>query len=80
MVPYYNPYQQFWRLGASDTTTDKINPDVNFSSSCPIPTHNYAYVASVLLKTVSTDAKTIKEWAILDSSTTSHFLTTFFQL
>ncbi len=45
-------------------------------SSCPIPTHNYAFAASVLLKLISTDAKTIKEWAILDSGATSHFLTT----
>ncbi len=45
-------------------------------SSCLIPTHNYAYVALVLLKTISTDAKTIKEWAILDPSATSQFLIT----
>jgi hypothetical protein len=76
MVPYYNPYQQFRRLGASDTKIDKINADVNFSSACPIPTHNYAYVALVLLQSISTDAETIKEWAILNSGATSHFLTT----
>ncbi len=29
----------------------------------------------VLLKTISTDAETIKRWAILDSGATSHFLT-----
>jgi hypothetical protein len=41
-----------------------------------IPTRNYALAASVLLKTINTDADTIKRWAILDSGATSHFLTT----
>jgi hypothetical protein len=41
-----------------------------------IPSHNYALVASILLKTIDIDAKTIKRWSILDSSATSHFLTT----
>ena len=40
-----------------------------------IPTHNYALAASVLLKTIMTNANTIKRWAILDSGATSHFLT-----
>jgi len=40
------------------------------------PTHNYALVASVLLRTITTDTVTIKRWAILDSGATSHFLTT----
>ncbi len=31
---------------------------------------------AVLLKTISTDAKTIKRWAVLDLGATSHFLTT----
>jgi hypothetical protein len=30
----------------------------------------------VLLKTISANANTIKQWAILDSGATSHFLTT----
>ncbi len=30
----------------------------------------------MLLKTISTDAETIKQWAILDLGATSHFLTT----
>jgi hypothetical protein len=33
-------------------------------------------VASILLKTINTDANTIKRWAILDSGASSHFLTT----
>jgi hypothetical protein len=41
-----------------------------------IPTLKYALAASVLLKTISTDADTIIRWAILDSGATSHFLTT----
>ncbi len=53
-----------------------MNADVDFSSFCPIPTHNYAFAALVLLKTNSTDAKTNKEWAILDSGATSHLLAT----
>jgi hypothetical protein len=31
---------------------------------------------SVLLRTITTDATTIKQWVILDSGATSHFLTT----
>jgi hypothetical protein len=42
----------------------------------PDPTHNYALAASILLKTINVDAATIKQWAILDSGPTSHFLTT----
>jgi hypothetical protein len=40
------------------------------------PTSKYALAAATLLKTISTDADTIKQWAILDSGATSHFLTT----
>ena len=40
------------------------------------PTHNYAFAAASLLKTITTDAETIKRWAILDSGATGHFLTT----
>ncbi len=47
-----------------------------FNCSFLTPTHNYAFAVVVLLKTISTNAKTIKQWAILDSGTTSHFLTT----
>jgi hypothetical protein len=43
---------------------------------CLVPTNNYAFAASVLLNTISTNADTIKRWAILDSGTTSHFLRT----
>jgi hypothetical protein len=42
----------------------------------PNPTHNYTLAASILLKTINVDAATIKQWAILDSGATSHFLTT----
>ncbi len=40
------------------------------------PSHNYAHAASALLRTITTNAATIKQWAILDSGATSHFLTT----
>ncbi len=78
LVPYYNPNPQpphFWWFGARDDY-DKKNADVYFLSSRPIPTHNYAFAASIFLKTISTNAKTIKEWAILNSGAMSHFLTT----
>ncbi len=42
----------------------------------PTPTHNYAFAASILLKTINVNAATIKRWAILNSGATSHFLTT----
>jgi hypothetical protein len=34
------------------------------------------FAASVLLKPINVNAATIKQWAILDSGATSHFLTT----
>jgi hypothetical protein len=78
MMHYYAPYQQpppFCRLGANNGT-NKIYADVNFTLPCPIPTHNYALATLILPKTISTDANTIKQWAILNSGATSHFLTT----
>jgi hypothetical protein len=78
-MPYYHQYPQtlpFRRLGAGNICNDKINNDFIFTPTCPIPTHNYLFAALVLLKTISTDAATIKRWAILDSGATSHFLTT----
>jgi hypothetical protein len=39
-----------------------------------ILSHNYALAASILLKMIDIDAKTIKWWAILNSGATSHFL------
>jgi hypothetical protein len=54
---------------------DKLNNSFN-TTRCLTPTHNYALAASVLLRTITTDAATIKRWAILDSGATSHFLTT----
>jgi len=56
--------------------SSKSNDDVTFNHSFPTPTHNYAFAAAVLLKTISTYAETIKRWAILDSGAMSHFLTT----
>ena len=35
---------------------------------------HFAYAAEKLLKTVDINVENIKEWAILDSGTTSHFL------
>jgi hypothetical protein len=78
MMHYYASYQQpppFCWLGANDSTK-KINVNLNFTFPCPIPTHNYALAASILPKTVSIDADTIKRWAILGSGATSHFLMT----
>jgi hypothetical protein len=40
----------------------------------PHPQHDLA--ASILLRTITTNAATIKQWAILNSGATSHFLTT----
>jgi hypothetical protein len=55
----------------------KINGNVNFASTArPTPTHNYAFAAAALLKTIATNATTINEWTILNSGATSHFLTT----
>jgi hypothetical protein len=74
----FPPFQQFgqlWQLGAG-ICSSKSNDDVIFNRSFLNPTHNYAFAAAVLLKKISTDAKTIKQWAILDSGATSHFLTT----
>jgi hypothetical protein len=79
MMLYYNPYAQppnFWWLGASKVRYNKINADVNFNRPCSTPTRNYALTASLLLKTITTDANTIRWWAVLDSGATSHFLTT----
>ncbi len=56
----------------SATTAVKLfNP-----STRSYPTHNYAFAATSLLKTIKTDAETIKRWAVLDSGATSHILTT----
>ncbi len=54
---------------------DKLDHLVYFTRR-PTPTHNYALAASVLLRTITTDATTIKQWAILNSGARSHFLTT----
>ncbi len=54
---------------------NKLVHSVNLT--CPLtPSHNYAHAASALLRTITTNAATIKRWAILDSEATSHFLTT----
>ncbi len=42
----------------------------------PTPSHNYAHAASALLRTITTNAATIKQLGILNSGATSHFLTT----
>ncbi len=55
--------------------SNKLDISVNLNRR-PIPTQNYALAASLLLKKISTDAATIRSWAILDSGATSHFLTT----
>jgi hypothetical protein len=52
-----------------------MNTDVNFTLPRLTPSHKYALAASLLLKTITTDADTIKRWAILDLGATSHFLT-----
>ena len=40
----------------------------------PLTRQQYAYAAEKLLKTVDFDIENIKEWAILESGATSHFL------
>jgi hypothetical protein len=74
----FPPFQQFRHFlwSGAGRRSNKSNDDVTFNCSFPTPTHNYAFAAAVLLKTISTDAETIKRWAILDLGATSHFLTT----
>ena len=55
---------------------NKINADINFTLPRLTPTCNFALAALLLLKKITTDADTIKRWAILDSGAMSHFLTT----
>ncbi len=55
---------------------NKINAYVYFTLPCSVPTNNYAFKTSVLLKKICTNANTIKQWATLDSGATSHFLMT----
>ncbi len=55
--------------------SNKLGIPVNLSCR-PIPTQNYARAAFILLKTILTDAANIRNWAILDSGATRHFLTT----
>ena len=45
-------------------------------SNCPAQRSRYAYAANDLLSTIKFTADNIKEWAILDSGATSHFLVT----
>ncbi len=79
LMNHYAPNQQpnqllgyFWQAGAG---SNKLVNSVN--TNCrPTPTHNYTLAASILLKTINVDAATIKQWAILDSGATRHFLTT----
>jgi hypothetical protein len=40
------------------------------------PNCNYAHAALLLLKMITTNANTIRRWAILNSGAMSHFLTT----
>ena len=40
----------------------------------PLTRRQYAYAAKKLLKTVDFNIENIREWAILDSGATSHFL------
>ena len=40
----------------------------------PMTRRHFAFAAEKLLKTVDIDMENIKEWAILDSGATSHFL------
>ena len=48
---------------------------VILSPRCPTPTQNYALAAKALLRTVQLNTDAVKNWAILDSGATSHFLT-----
>jgi hypothetical protein len=74
-APNQKPNQMpgyFWRAGAG---SNKLVTSVN-TNRCPTPTQNYALATSIHLTTINDDAATIKQWAILDSRATSHFLTT----
>jgi hypothetical protein len=53
----------------------QINLKFNLSSRCPTPSPKYALAATALLCTVKVDMDALKNWAILDSGDTSHFLT-----
>ncbi len=75
MMNYYAPNQQpnqqpgyFWREGAG---CNELVTSVN-TNCCSTPTHNYALVASILLKTINADAAAIKQWAILDYGARNH--------
>jgi hypothetical protein len=62
----------FQQAGAG---SNKLVTSVN--TNChPTTTNNYAFAASILLKTINVNAATIERWAILDYGATSHFLTT----
>ena len=69
-------------------SSDNNNISVNPCTLCPTPTQTvqppaqrdpvqrlrYAFAADSLLSTITLTAENIKEWAILDSGATSHFL------
>jgi hypothetical protein len=60
----------------SQVRHNKIKADVNFTLPRLTPSRKYALGALLLLKIITTDADTIKRWAIFDLGATSHFLTT----
>jgi hypothetical protein len=78
-MPYCNWYLQppnFGLFRLSKIRNNKINAKVNFTLPRSTPTRNYALAALLFLKTITTNADTIRRWAILNSGATGHFLTT----
>ena len=63
---YVNEYTE------SPTPTPTIIPSI----TSPVGGKRYSFAANALLETVDIDMSNIREWAILDSEATSHFLVT----
>jgi hypothetical protein len=59
---FYPPPQQhgYFRWVGAGNCSNKVNNPVKLTPSHPPPTHNFAFAASVLLKTITTNAATIK--------------------
>ncbi len=74
-TPNQQPNQQPGYFRQAGVGSNKLVTSVN-TNCCSTPTHNYALAAYILPNAINVDAATIKQWAILNSGATSHFLTT----
>ena len=87
----FNGNGRYWRLGAERKMCmrDNVKCDVNQRTTplTPTPynpsthkyhksTNTYSHAENSMLKTVNFNLEDIKQWAILDSGATSHFLIT----